>query len=765
MRRQSHSAMGQSCSTPIPNTKPSNSNSTSQPDTLIPTDFFIDLGKNIDVILSMPDVCPFTGKPLRAPAVSESTDKPSRKSAKQSRRTHARSKSRSTSCGATPGFEMKTYLHADPMDLESGLMDAFHVGEYCPEPVEAEELAHRWSLLHPDSSRTGHTRWGASRRSEEGKEDVDPVFSRQPSNERESPTKVADWVMLRSTERRRHYASADVDAPPCLSPTHGQTEPSQVEKQPAHVEKKRATTPKVKKFTPPNSSRVAVKMLEAEASVSPSEAPCVEEAVDRLREHFIQRFGSARKAFAALRKAGADLNSPAVRSADIMTTKELRNAMRTLGVQWPQISGYGNIHKILKTFDVNNSGNMCFEEVMGVQNEDSSSSDGDKENDDEDNEPLVEVTWQQKREIEQAQQAAARLAERQGRPRWNNQWKHTGMLATANNTNNIIGRDLLLRSHRLVHHTLSEEGELPIWIRAQQVAKEKARALREESDKRREKELDGCTFQPKTFTTCRDTDDEAVQSGRLRSEKRLAEYRESSKFNYSFQPRICERSLRIYRVMRAADESWLDRLGQMDAHQRMCLKKPTTNTELTFSPKVSERSQKLQRCGSVYNRLFHANSDKQLVEPQCASPGSKRVLEYTPKLGRLLHFWERATENTEATIFNEWLPLNEERKKSPRGSVGGDSTDTGPGSLGHGWSWRGSNHGQSPASWYGFSMPGRMSTRSSPAAPIFRESLPPNDESKLSSRGSLGGDMADTARSMGNRWSRKASYLGQSPAS
>jgi len=381
---------------------------------------------------------------------------------------------------------------------------------------------------------------------------------------------------------------------------------------------------KTRKFIPPSSSRARVRTLEEEEgiSVSPFQALCVDDAVDRLREYFLERFGSARKAFVALQRAGCDDNKPGLRCVELMTTKDLRIAMRRLGVRWAEVAGYGNIHKILKAFDADGSGHISLEDIMGVQH-DSSSDEGE----DEDVEPDPEMTWKEKRALAEKK----KLNALRKHPRWT-----IGESKKSNRIGNVVGRDMILIRHTPKRSRL-EESDLPIWQRYEKMRVENAAAISEERQRRLESQLDECTFQPQIFTKqrCRSEGCLRRTHDERASPRRSLAHTQVQRVEYSFRPQTCKRSDTIYRAMREDEELWSNRLANGSSLKRVCSKPHTNNQELTFTPTLSERSRKLHQRGrhaQIHERFFRKDV-----------PDTTMEVKFTPRLGRLLDTCDRIT--------------------------------------------------------------------------------------------------------------------------
>jgi len=638
--------------------KPPPSPASPRADEKIPKDFFLDLGKEIDVILSMPAVDPFTGKPMELP-----TRTSNRKSKVQRRMSKKSLVSR-----VSP---LQQFAAAPANDFGGGLMAPFGISRVASAPSPTtEELAAQWAKeLKPADREQGPSSTTPSPQSFVGKpERASGTPPSPPETSPESLGHASFAPLARGRRGGRQYPTTSVDEPAVLTPPppvpplslqesppppRATTNAKEVNESAVAEESPGLLTkppPKLraKSFVPPVSSRAAVKPLAEEetVSLSPQEAGSVEEAVDRLREYFVERFGTPQKAFAALQKAGRSTPSKGdVRCAGVLTTRELRNAMHKLGVNWPQISGCGNIHKILRTFDCNGNGNLGFEELMGDLDElstSSSSSDedemrkkGDEDDEDWEEEADNERSARQRRALEEERHQA----ELRRRPRWNTR------NIEYRSAKNVVGRDLLLRSDR-VHHSRFEHGEPPIWRRYETKRKEKAKAIRAEQDKREAEELDQCTFQPKTFTEQYDQGRQQVritdadqQRWSPRRERDAATYHSTQPVGQRFKPQICERSTTIYRTLRDGDEvDWHERLSNEAQHKRMTKKNHIPNQELVFQPRVSERSRRLKRPGEVHSRLFHQGSE---ATAPMAAPGEKSHVTFTADLGDLLRIWEK----------------------------------------------------------------------------------------------------------------------------
>lgn len=682
----------------------------------IPKDFILELCTQVDTILNTPTTCPFTGRPLE----------PDDGSKKAGARKTKMSMARKTKLGGG-GLQQQTSMFSAPAHLTStkgvaALLAAFDK-PLAPEQPTGEQLAARWenaSTAAPAVVATKPTR--AARQplpaapaslsavdSRNYDEEAGKVASSakipdelDSSNPASSPRETSSLVPPIEGIRRRAVAPpVNVDEPPASEPMNfvkrtnvrarSSVDIDEPPKPQSHPNDE-IPTPKTpgsdlkagpnsrpKRFAPPASSRRAVKTLEEEEgegiSISPSQAESVDDAVDRLRDYFVERFGSARRAFTALQRAGRDPNKAGVQCGDVISTMELRNAMRRLGVNWPAVAGFGNMHKILNAFDLNKSGTMSLEDLMGFHLESSSSSsDDNSEGEEEEESDPEELTWRERRAIAEAEKLEALRKQ----PLWN----YYQPLKRRQKHSNVVGRDILLiRNNKM--HSRAEEGEMPIWQRYEATREERAVALRLEQLRRQAEELELCPFKPHIFTTgqqaCMDhqacLEHSAVKLRKAKSEERMLLYRAIERGEtYSFQPQICKSSRKIYKSMRAdTTVPWHDRLWRDNRTDRVGTRPDKDDERFSFKPTMRARSHAPQRSERMHQRLF---------PKKYPADGPTSVVEHTPLLKLLLHRLEQTAEDSDeveraASISVESsLSRCSLQKRSPRGNTASDVTKT-----------------------------------------------------------------------------------------
>jgi len=698
------------------------SGGTSNNSKLIPDDLFIELAKDIDTILSTPIYDPFTGRSpekqkKKSPSPNRSTLTSLRSSSARSTGTSSNSRALSSSACFTGMSSSSRSLSSSArftgmssvtaLDIGADLMTSFSIDRFgspsgpSPSTLTKEELVAQWSKnsVAAPTDATSYLKVlslfqtqsvdrtepslhaGPPSLPDPMRESlkVEPVPSNAVSELLSVPIgSVSEDFTGEPEADINDAASGDVDDSPSSmvdrapAPTESVTDVGTGDHSMEAKDTASGCTGRARKvanpkrFTPPPSSRRALEEVEEGDSFSPSEARCVEEAADRLREHLIERFGSARKAFIALRKAGEDHSKPGLRCGEMITTKELKLAMRKLGVHCAQVSGYGNINKIIRYLDDSGDGSLTFEELMDVQ-PDLSSSEEEEEEDE------SQLTWQQKRAIADQQKLEASRKQ----PRWNpDAWKKPWLRKKIKSTN-IVGRDMILSSDKGQKAGLAE-GDLPIWQRYEKTRMEKAAALAEEQRRRRQEELELCTFQPTCFTqrviSEKEIDHNAADLSQSRpnatkGEERLAsDHLQHYGLQYSFQPKVLDRSTKIYQYMRRdVNESLADRLSRATTRQRRSAKGPTTSEEFSFAPNLRAGFHKRPQNSSITSRILQNR----------ARAGNKNVIKYSTKLDWLFH---SVKANDEGALASCRLREDDDvfvggfsGKSSPR-SVGSDTT-------------------------------------------------------------------------------------------
>jgi len=100
------------------------------------------------------------------------------------------------------------------------------------------------------------------------------------------------------------------------------------------------------------------------------------EALERLRQFLLMKYGSYRRAWVTLEES-TDMSGlmgyredDAMHVSGMLQYREFQNAIAHLVPNWAEISGCGSLAKLFKAIDDNDSGYMSFEELMGCKAED-----------------------------------------------------------------------------------------------------------------------------------------------------------------------------------------------------------------------------------------------------------------------------------------------------------------------------------------------------------------------------------------------------------
>jgi len=105
-------------------------------------------------------------------------------------------------------------------------------------------------------------------------------------------------------------------------------------------------------------------------------AKSYEEALGRLRQFLLMKYGSYRRAFYRLEEAIDLTGVVGLREDDVqhvsgmLMYREFINAVKTLIPNWAEITGIGSLGRLFKAIDDNDSGYINFEELMGCKVDD-----------------------------------------------------------------------------------------------------------------------------------------------------------------------------------------------------------------------------------------------------------------------------------------------------------------------------------------------------------------------------------------------------------
>jgi len=101
------------------------------------------------------------------------------------------------------------------------------------------------------------------------------------------------------------------------------------------------------------------------------------EALERLRQYLLMKYGSYLMAFRKLEEtidmtglAGCREAAEGRHMSGMFQYREFTNAVRSLIPNWAEVTGIGNLSKLFKSIDDNDSGYISFEELMGCKPDD-----------------------------------------------------------------------------------------------------------------------------------------------------------------------------------------------------------------------------------------------------------------------------------------------------------------------------------------------------------------------------------------------------------